>query len=137
MLHILKQTCSRTLSVQLQVCLSMCDLFVTTRHSRVNMFIKRKTRAGKAYSYRMLLSFRTLVTYEKLFNFTQDNCGSCETAFVGNNSIFCAVLIFNPAVRFNFKKIENKIKMNRQQEVEFHTVNWKNLEWNAKTRQNP
>ena len=28
--HILKQTCSWTLSVQLQVCSSMCDLFVTT-----------------------------------------------------------------------------------------------------------
>ena len=30
--RILKQTCSWTLSVQLQVCLSMCDLFVTTRY---------------------------------------------------------------------------------------------------------
>ena len=29
--RILKQTCS----FQLQVCLSMCDLFVTTRHQRV------------------------------------------------------------------------------------------------------
>ena len=30
--HILKQTCS----CQPQVCLSMCDLFVTTKHQRVN-----------------------------------------------------------------------------------------------------
>ena len=30
--HILKQICS----FQLQVCFSMCDLFVTTRHQRVN-----------------------------------------------------------------------------------------------------
>ena len=30
--HILKQTWSWTLIVQLQVCVSMCDFFVTTRH---------------------------------------------------------------------------------------------------------
>ena len=35
--HILKQTCSWTLSVQLQVCLSMCDLFVITRHERIKV----------------------------------------------------------------------------------------------------
>ena len=29
------------------------------------MFIKRKTRAGKAYAYRMLLSFKTSLTYKK------------------------------------------------------------------------
>ena len=32
MSHMLKQTCSRTLSVHLQVCLSMCYPFVTTMH---------------------------------------------------------------------------------------------------------
>ena len=37
--YILKQTCS----FQLQVCLSMCDLFVTTRHHRVKMQISIQT----------------------------------------------------------------------------------------------
>ena len=37
--YILKQTCS----FQLQVCLSMCDLFVTTRHYRVKMQISIQT----------------------------------------------------------------------------------------------
>ena len=31
------------------------------------MFIKRKTRAGKVYAYRMLPSFKTLVTYKQFF----------------------------------------------------------------------
>ena len=31
------------------------------------MFIKRKTRVGKTYAYRMLLSFQTSVTYKKNF----------------------------------------------------------------------
>ena len=31
--HILKETCS----FELQVCLSICDFFVTTRHYRVNL----------------------------------------------------------------------------------------------------
>ena len=64
------------------------------------MFIKRKTRTGKAYGYRMLLSFKTSVTYKKNVNFKPDNCVRCEAAFVGHNSIFlpdivrCLVLIF-------------------------------------------
>ena len=29
----------------------------------INMFIKRKTRAGKAYAYQMLESFKMLVAY--------------------------------------------------------------------------
>ena len=33
----------------------------------MKMFIKGKTRAGKASAYRMLLSFKTLVTYKKPF----------------------------------------------------------------------
>ena len=31
------------------------------------MFIRRENRAGKAYVYRMLLSFKTSVTYEIFF----------------------------------------------------------------------
>ena len=31
------------------------------------MFIKRKTRLGKAYAYRMILSFKTLVTFMKFW----------------------------------------------------------------------
>ena len=50
------------------------------------MFVKRKTRAGKAYAHRMLLSFKTSVTYEKKINFTPDNCFRSVAAFVGHNS---------------------------------------------------
>ena len=50
-----------------------------------------KTRAGKAYTYRMLLSFKTSVTYKKNY-VTPDNCVRCEAAFVGHNSIFCRAL---------------------------------------------
>ena len=32
----------------------------------IKMFIKRKTRAGQAYAYRMLLGFKTSVTYKLL-----------------------------------------------------------------------
>ena len=32
----------------------------------MKMFIKRKTRAGKAYAYRILLSFKALVAYKKV-----------------------------------------------------------------------
>ena len=32
----------------------------------LKIFIKSKTRAGKAYAYRMLLSFKTLVAYKKI-----------------------------------------------------------------------
>ena len=45
------------------------------------MFIKRKTRAGKVYMYPLLLSCKTLVTYEK--KFLSDNCVCCEAVFVG------------------------------------------------------
>ena len=50
------------------------------------MFIKRETRAGKAYAYRMLLSLKILVT------FTPDNCARCEPVLVRYNSIFCRPL---------------------------------------------
>ena len=46
------------------------------------MFIKRKTRVGKAYAYRMLLSLKTSVTDKKkiFFNYT---------SMVKLNFIFC------------------------------------------------
>ena len=44
------------------------------------MFIKRKTRAGKAYIYPLLLSCKTSVTYEK--KFLSDYCVCCEAIFV-------------------------------------------------------
>ena len=37
------------------------------------MFIKRKTRAGKAYAYRMLLSFKTLLTYNFFLSSRRSN----------------------------------------------------------------
>ena len=58
----------------------------------IKMFTTRKTRAGKAYVYQMLLSFKRSVTYKKNFNFTPDNCVYCEAAFVGHSSIFCRTL---------------------------------------------
>ena len=63
------------------------------------MFIKQ-TKAVNVYAYRMLLSFKTLVTYKRIFNFTLDNCVRYEAAFVGHNLIFmpnivrCPVLVF-------------------------------------------
>ena len=39
------------------------NLFTQT-HLTVLNAIKRKTRAGKAYAYRMFLSFKTSVTYK-------------------------------------------------------------------------
>ena len=56
------------------------------------MFIKRKTRAGKAYAYRKPVSFKTSQLMKKSFNFTPDNCVRCEVAFVGQNSIFYRIL---------------------------------------------
>ena len=56
------------------------------------MFTKIKARKGKTYAYQILLSFKSLVTYEKNFNFTPDNCVRCEAAFVGHNIIFCRTL---------------------------------------------
>ena len=53
----------------------------------MKMFIRRETRAGKVYAYRMLLSFKTLVTF-KIFYFTPVNCVRCEAVFVGYNSIY-------------------------------------------------
>ena len=53
----------------------------------MKMFIKRETRAGKVYAYRMLLSFKTLVTF-KIFYFTPVNCVRCGAVFVGYNSIY-------------------------------------------------
>ena len=49
------------------------------------MFIKETV---KTYAYRMLLSFKTSVTYKKIFNFTPNNFVRCEPALVGHNSIF-------------------------------------------------
>ena len=54
----------------------------------IKIFIKRKTKAGKAYVYLMLLSFRTSVAYKRFFSFTPDPCVRCEVAFVRHNSIF-------------------------------------------------
>ena len=52
------------------------------------MFIKRKTRAGKTYAYRMLLSFETSLTCNFFFNYTPNKCVLCEGVIVGNNSTF-------------------------------------------------
>ena len=52
------------------------------------VFIKRKTRAGKAYACQMLVSFKKLVACIFFKNFTSDICVHCETALVGYNSIF-------------------------------------------------
>ena len=64
------------------------------------MFIKRETRAGKPYAYRMLLSFKTLVAYNFFLNFTPDNCARCKAVFVGYDLmpdiVRCPVLIFRP-----------------------------------------
>ena len=51
------------------------------------MFMKRKTRAGQVYAYRVLLIFKTSVTYTKN-NFPQGNYVRCEETLVGHNSIF-------------------------------------------------
>ena len=65
------------------------------------MFMKRKSRPGKVYAYRMLVSFKTSVTYEKKNNFTLDNYVRSPAAFVGHDStmpdtVRCPVLIFRP-----------------------------------------
>ena len=56
------------------------------------MLIKRKTRVGKAYPYRILLSFKTLVTYKKKFNITPDNCVRFEATrfFARHYPMSCA-----------------------------------------------
>ena len=58
----------------------------------IKMFIKRKVWAGNVYANRMLLNYKTSVTYKNIFDFTPDNCVRCEAAFVGHNSIFCRTL---------------------------------------------
>ena len=58
------------------------------------MFMKRIIRAEKAYTYRMLLSFKTSVTYHKKLNFAADNCVRCEAVFVGYNSDIVQVFDF-------------------------------------------
>ena len=58
----------------------------------INMFVKRKTRAGKAYAYGMLVSFKTSVTDNFFFNFTPDNFVRSEAAFVVHNSIYYRTL---------------------------------------------
>ena len=55
------------------------------------MFIKGKTKAGKAYGYRMLLSFKTSATYDFII-FTLYNWVRCKPALVGHNSIFCRTM---------------------------------------------
>ena len=63
-----------------------------------------KTRDVKTYDYRMLLSFKTLVTYKCFFNFLPGNCIRCEASFVRHNLIFllgivrCLVLIFRTSL---------------------------------------
>ena len=44
------------------------------------------------YAYQMLQSFKTSVTYKNNSSFTPDKCVRCETAFIGQNSIFCRTL---------------------------------------------
>ena len=63
----------------------------------MKMFIKRKTRAGKAYDYQKLVNFKMLVTFKHFFNLTPDDCVGGEATFFGHNSIVrCPVLIFRP-----------------------------------------
>ena len=47
-----------------------------------------KIRAGKAYAYQTLLSFKTWVTYGKNFNLTPDNCVRFEAAFIDMTRFF-------------------------------------------------
>ena len=47
----------------------------------MKMFMKMKTRTAKTYAYRMLLNFKTSVTY--IFLTSTDNCVRCEAPFVG------------------------------------------------------
>ena len=58
----------------------------------IKMFIKRTARAGNAYAYRMLLSLKMSLTYQKKINFMPGNCVHGEAAFVGYDSIFCRTL---------------------------------------------
>ena len=58
----------------------------------IKIFAKINTRAGRTYAYRMLVSFKTLVTYKKVFNFTPNNFVRSEAAFVWRGSIFCRTL---------------------------------------------
>ena len=55
------------------------------------MFIKQN-KAVNTYAYRMLLSFKTSVTYINFFNFKPDISVRCEAAFVRHHSIFCRTL---------------------------------------------
>ena len=57
------------------------------------MFIKRKARAQNTYVYRMLVSFKILVTHNFFFTVMTDNCVLCETAFVGHNSFFLSDVV--------------------------------------------
>ena len=54
----------------------------------IKIFIKRKNRLGKAYAYRIRLSFKMTVAYNKKINLTQDKFICCEATFFGHNSIF-------------------------------------------------
>ena len=50
------------------------------------MFIKRKNRAGKAYTRQLLLSFKTSVAYKFFLNLTPDSSVRCEADCVGHSS---------------------------------------------------
>ena len=53
------------------------------------MFMKRKTRKPEnAYAYRMLLSFKTSVTYIKKNLLHAESCVHCEAVFIVHDSIF-------------------------------------------------
>ena len=55
------------------------------------MFMKRKTRKPEnAYAYRMLLSFKTSVTYIKKNLLHAESCVHCEAVFIVHDSIFFA-----------------------------------------------
>ena len=53
----------------------------------IKRFVKSKTTARKAYAYRMVLSFKTSVTYKKnILNFIPDSCVRYEAVSVGHDS---------------------------------------------------
>ena len=56
----------------------------------IKIFIKRKTRAGKACAYRML-EFQDVCIYIYIYK-TPDSCVHCEAHFVRHNSIVCQTL---------------------------------------------
>ena len=70
--HILKQTCSWTLSVQLQVYLSMCDFFVTTRQNNLKFLLFHQCLSLILfYQIFLMFSLRTWVKLEHSCYFSQ------------------------------------------------------------------